>query len=72
VRPWSHLLVSVTSRAQYRRPDQPQLLCLVTDALDRPEHKHARRRGVHPCRSGLAGTARDRPDTRQPADRHTE
>jgi len=34
------------SRVRSRRPDQPQLLCLVTDALDGPEHKHARRRSV--------------------------
>jgi hypothetical protein len=46
VLPWSHLLVSVTSRVRSRHPDQPQLLCLVTDALDGPERKHARRRSV--------------------------
>jgi hypothetical protein len=68
VRPWSHLIGLSYEPRTVPPPGSAQLLCLVTDALDGPEHKHARRRGVHPCRSELAGTVRDRPDARQLTD----
>ena len=51
----SHLLVSVASRVRSRRPAQPQVFCLVTEAPDAPEQKHARRRGVHPAVQGWPG-----------------
>jgi hypothetical protein len=39
MRPWSHLLVSVSScRRPYRR-DQLRLLCLVTEVPDGPERR---------------------------------
>ena len=34
--PWSHLLVSVTSRVRSARRDQLRLLCLATDAPQQP------------------------------------
>jgi hypothetical protein len=71
VRPWSHLVVSVTSRARSRRPDQPQLLCLVIDSPDGSEQKHARRRSVHPAVQSRPGPSDYRPDTRQLTDRIT-
>jgi len=51
----SHLSVSVASRVRSRRPAQPQVFCLVTEAPDAPEQKHARRRGVHPAVQGWPG-----------------
>jgi hypothetical protein len=51
----THLVVSVMSRARPRRPDQPRLLCLVTDALDRPERRGARRCGACPAVQGWPG-----------------
>jgi hypothetical protein len=65
VLPWSHLVVSVPSRMRSHCRAQPQLSFLVTAIADDPEQKRARRPGVHPCYSGLAGTVRDRPHTRQ-------
>jgi predicted lipoprotein with Yx(FWY)xxD motif len=43
---WSHLVVSVLGAGRCHRRDKPQLLCLVTDAPDRPERRGARRRSV--------------------------
>ena len=54
--PWSHLVISVTSRMRSHRRAQLQLSCLVTAIGDDPEQKRARRRSVRPYRSGLAGT----------------
>ena len=46
VLPWSHLVVSLTSRMRSHRRAQPQLSCLVTAIADDPEQKRARRRIV--------------------------
>ena len=41
--PLAHLFGSVMSRVRRRRRDDPRLLCLVTDALDRRDRSGARR-----------------------------
>jgi hypothetical protein len=68
VLPWSHLVVSATSQVRSRRPDQPRLLCLVTDAPDGTEQKHARRRSVRPTVQGWPGPS---PTGRIPANLQT-
>jgi len=40
-----------------RRPAQPQVFCLVTDAPGAPEQEHARREGVHPAVQGWPGSS---------------
>jgi hypothetical protein len=56
---WSHLVVSVMSREWCHHQDQPQLLCLVTDVVNGPEQRGARRRSVRPTVRG-----RPRPSAR--------
>jgi len=43
------------SRVRPRRRDQPRLLCLVTDALDRRDRSGARRWGVRTAVHGCSG-----------------
>jgi hypothetical protein len=53
--PLAHLFGSVMSRVRPRHPDQPRLLCLVTDVLDRRDRSGARRLGVRTAVHGWSG-----------------
>ena len=57
--------VSVLRAGRRLRRLNAALFCQVTGMPDGQEQRGARRQSVRPSRSGLAGTVRDRTDTRQ-------